>query len=177
MITAATFTDITGAAAPADLDDVVARVVGRLEDALGRTLALGTRSERHIIYRDGVAYVRAVPVVSVPAGTLNLGDCIGGLLPGWQTVAYTGGYDASSCPPQLAAAIAWGVHTLRHPQGPDPIGAGVTSLQIAGEYQVTREAGTRVGADGEALPGIWAWPIADLGGRCATLAAAYRRAR
>lgn len=177
MITLSRFSSITGAPAPADFEQLRADVVARLEAALGRGLASGQRTEWLAVYRDGVAYPSAWPITEVPAGCRAIGDAIADVTPGRDVeVTYTGGYDEESCPADLAAAIAWGVYTLTNPAEPT-LADGLSQLSIAGEYSVTREAGALLGADGALLPGRWALPIADLGGRCASLAAGYRRHR
>jgi hypothetical protein len=179
MITAALFTSVTGADAPADLTDRAAYVVARLEDALGRPLTYGTRTERCRCFADGVAYPKATPVHAA-TGFDTDGVAVYTGQTGWVNVTYTGGYSsvtstvaARRCPQQLAAAIAWGVHTLTTPAD-TVLPAGVESLNIAGEYSISKASGTVLGADGHDVPAALT-VLADLGGRCATLAARYRR--
>jgi hypothetical protein len=172
MLTAAQYTRITGDAAPAAFASKVATVIARLDDALGRPLTLDTRTERCVAFADGVVYPRATPVVSVDGyDTDGVAVYVGQR--GTVTITYLGGFDADSCPEQLRTAIAWGVHTLNTPSGA-VLPAGVQSLSIAGEYTVTKDAATILGADGVTVP-VALVTLADLGGRCATLAATYRR--
>lgn len=176
MITADQYASITGAPVPAGFDTLRDLVVARLEGALGRGLTSAERTEWMELYRDGIAYPWAYPVTACDTGQVRT-TCIALGGPAREVeVTYTGGYTDETCPADLAAAVAWGIHTLRNPveaEVPD----GVTSLSVAGEFSVTRTAGAYVGADGRELPGRWATPISDLGGRCATLAAAYRSHR
>lgn len=177
MITLSRYSSLTGAPAPADFEQRRSDVIGRLEAALGRGLVSQERTEYLTVYRDKVAYPSAWPVTAVDGDYRAIGDAIYGVGPGRDVeVTYTGGYTEETCPADLAAAIAWGVYTLTNPAD-ERMPDGVAQLQIAGEYQVTRDAGALTGADGHLLPGRWALPIADLGGRCASLAARYRRAR
>lgn len=184
MITSAHYTAITGEAAPADFLTLRDRVVARLESALGRKLTKATRTETLACFSDGLVYPSATPVLdatgySFDADAIHTGRRSG---PGRVTVTYTGGYGTHNstasatnvpCPENLATAIAFAVRTLAAPQAA-PVPAGVTSLNIAGEYSISRDPGAVIGADGELVPAALA-SIADLGGRCATLVSAYRR--
>ena len=77
-------------------------------------------------------------------------------------------------PIDLAEAIAWGIHTRVTPQPELALPHGIQSLNIAGEFSVTRSGDTKLGADGFPCPPRL-FRHADLGGRCLSLAAPYRR--
>lgn len=184
MIDAETYTALTGAAAPEGFEALEAVVVSRLANALGRDLDAAERTEWVTTY-DGLAFPQATPITDVDEETGGQLDdrtvevwgapAVG---QGRAQVTYTGGYlphgddgDGVPCPAPLAESIAWGVHTLAGPSGAG-LPTGLVSMSV-GEWTVTR--GDRaVGADGEALP-RWAHGIGNLGGRCAQLAARYRR--
>jgi hypothetical protein len=184
MISAANYTTFTGLTAPADLDVRVMQVVSALQLALGRWFESAARIEYVKVYADGVAYPLATPVTASADGYEFTPSEIE--LP-WpvpcasQIISYTGGWapyesgTAHDLPPMLAQAISWGVATMANPDL-SVLPSGVQSLNIAGEFAVTREAGTIWGADGHPVP-AWAAPIAHLGGRCVMLAAPYRRIR
>jgi hypothetical protein len=86
---------------------------------------------------------------------------------------YGEGYTSSMVPAGLAEAIAWGVRTLSAPMAP-AVPAGVSSVNIAGEYATVMAFGYTTSSDGTALPVKYS-AFADLGGRCVTLALRYRR--
>ncbi len=169
------YTSITGAAPPANFDDLVDRVVDRLEAALDRPLRVAERTERCRVYSDGVAYPKSTPIIEVDGFTdFDTVSVSTGQRSGWVLVTYTGGLlDDGDGPADLLAAVAWGVHTLAAPTV-STVNDGVQALNIAGEYSITRTPGTVVGADGEMVPHALV-SIADLGGRCASLAVRYRR--
>ena len=77
-------------------------------------------------------------------------------------------------PVDLAEAIAWGIHTRTAVAAPLSLPHGVQNLSIAGEFSVTRSGDTKVGADGFPCPARL-FRHQDLGGRCLSLAASYRR--
>lgn len=186
MITAEDFLALTGAdSAPADFETLRDMVISRLEVALGRPLVEAERTEWVEYWDDGAVYPKATPIVSLgddmPAWD-HTDDTVlldGVSRAGRLRLTYTGGFadygsDApNACPVQLAAAIAWGVHTSVSPATP-AIPAGIQSLNIAGEWSATRAGNVILGADSEELPDF-AQGIADLGGRCAQMAAPYRR--
>lgn len=180
MITSAHFLAITQETAPPDFEQLRDAVIARLEAALGRPFQSQQRSEWVTVYADGVAYPKALPVTD--AGDLEHDDLAiytnerGTGRP--VQVTYTGGWNAHGAatnplPYPLAAAIAWGVHTLINPS-PDAYPTGIQSVNVAGEFVVAREYGSRWGADGQPIPAQLA-ELADLGGRCAMLASSYRR--
>jgi len=77
-------------------------------------------------------------------------------------------------PADLAEAIAWGILTKNNGPQQLVIPHGVQSMNVAGEISVTRVAGVQLGADNFPIPRRL-FAAADLGGRCLTLAAPYRR--
>lgn len=81
--------------------------------------------------------------------------------------------DEETLPLGLQDAIAWGVHASVNP-AQAPIGNGLTSMDVAGEYRVAVADGTSFGVDGQPMPSRWAF-ASDLGGRCVTMALRYRR--
>lgn len=187
MITSAQYTLLTGKAAPATFSSLVLYVQGRLELALNRKIASAERTEKLRYYRDGLVHPSAYPVTD--AGTYEFDNSTitigyGNGSAGTLEVTYTGGYTpfgvapfATSCPVDLAQAIAFGIETLDASaagNGAPIVPAGVTSLNIAGEWSLTKDKGTVLGADGSPVPASL-MELADLGGRCATLAARYRR--
>jgi hypothetical protein len=180
VITADLYTAFTGAPAPAGFDALRDLVVARIEDAINRRLVAAERTERLTAYADGWVYPTAFPVtvcddaLEIDTDRIRIGQA------GSHDVTYTAGYDTygdpNGAPVSLALAVAWAIHTIRNPQ-PVELAEGITAMSVAGEFSVSREAGVRYGADGEVLPGEWARPIADLGGRCASLVAGFRRVR
>lgn len=177
MIDEAAYQDFTGAEAPANFAFLRDVVVDRLELALGRKIVSAARTETLRAYRDGIVYPSATPVTACSYEHTDTAVRVG--TSGVVSLSYTGGFTAygesgvSPLPAPLAAAIAWGIHTTANPNA-SALPSGVQSINIAGEYAITREAGSAWGADGQPLP-KWAAAIADLGGRCATLAAPFRR--
>ena len=178
MIDATQYTALTGQTAPANFTTLVLIVVGRLSRALNRPLVSLVRTEQLTVYRDGYAYPTALPVTAAEGFeferyAIKIGT------PGVHEVTYTGGFVAfgstasNACPFDLALAIGYGVQTLTTPTA-GVIGAGVSSLAIAGEWTLTKDSKTVLGADGHLVPASLA-ELADLGGRCAVLAAGYRR--
>ncbi len=110
-------------------------------------------------------------------------------------VTYTGGYTpyglntlyvpsggdtsfmlSSDLPIGLAKAIAFGIQTKAQAAPITPLPHGLQSMNVAGEYSVTRMAGVVIGADGWTVPRKLK-AAQDLGGQCLTLAAPYRRLR
>jgi hypothetical protein len=181
MITAADYLAITHEQAPPDFEALRAAVIARLEAALDRRLVNATRTEYVVVYADGIAFPLALPITS--AGDLAHDTVAiytqqrGNGRP--VQVTYVGGFtpygalEGPTLPYPLAAAIAWGVRTLAVGPTP-PVPMGVASMSVAGEFAVSVAAGTILGADGEPVPAQLA-ELADLGGRCATLASSYRR--
>jgi hypothetical protein len=179
VITSDLYTAFTGAPAPTAFDALRDLVVARIEDAIDRKLVAGVRTERLTAFADGWAYPAAFPVTACDAASEVEVDRIR-IGVGTHTVTYTAGFgiygEPNGAPVSLALAVAWAIHTLRNPQTVE-LAEGITSMSVAGEFSVSREAGIRYGADGELLPGEWARPIADLGARCANLVAGFRRVR
>ena len=178
MITESEYSLFTGSDAPENFESLRALVVARLEVALNRQLPAGERTEVLLAYRDGLVYPAATPIIDAlerdfTPTTIRVGGA------GTHVVTYVGGYSfrgepgPTPVPVPLAEAIAWGIHTVANPNTA-ALPTGVQSLNIAGEYVISREVGSSWGADGQPLP-KWAGVIADLGGRCASLAAPYRR--
>lgn len=185
VITEAFYESVTGTEAPDGLGAVVHRVVARLEAALGIGVENRERTEWVTVYMDGSAFPRATPITDADSH-----DDVCVWLParatvGRQQLTYTGGYHPQGTadvsldliiPDDLAEAIAWGVHTLAvFEPAEDPFEGrdDLTSVSVAGEFSVSR-SGAPTGADGVGLPsGLEA--LRDLGGRCARLAAPYRR--
>ena len=187
MITSAQYTLLTGKTPPANFSLLLPYVQTRLELVLGRKFSAVERTETLRYYRDGYVYPAAYPVRDAGEYTYEGnaifvgGNLIGG---GLLEVTYTGGYTAfavepyaTACPVDLAQAIAFGIETVTATAAGDSapvIPSGVTSLSIAGEWSISKDKATVIGADGMPLPASLA-SLADLGGRCATLAARYRR--
>jgi hypothetical protein len=179
MISAAQYTDLTGAEAPPDFEHKRDLVVTTLELALGRWFASAERVEVCDVFADGIVYPMATPITEFDGQFTDRWIYLAWPIRDHSTVVtYTGGWqayeaEADGLPVGLASAIAWGVHTLSNPSSTG-LPSGVQSMSIAGEYSISREVGSRWGADGEPLP-TWAQSISHLGGRCAQLAAPYRR--
>jgi hypothetical protein len=181
MITAADYLAITHEQAPPDFEALRDGVIARLEAALNRRLANTERTEWVVVYADGLAFPSALPVTA--AGDLTHDQVAiythqrGTGRP--VQITYVGGFtpfgstEGPSLPYPLAAAIAWGVRTLAAGPTP-PVPMGVSSMSVGGEFSVSVAPGTILGADGEPVPAQLA-ELADLGGRCATLASSYRR--
>jgi hypothetical protein len=176
LVSASTYTAVTGTAAPSNYADLEARVVARLSAVLGRPLQSAERVEKLTANFDGFAYPKARPVTAVEGDydfdehTIRIGQ-------GSALVTYTGGWTDETVPADLAEAIAWGIHTVASGAtvaGAGPLPAGISSLNIAGEYQVSVAAGMVLGRDGHPLPERWAL-LSDLGGRCVAAALRYRR--
>jgi hypothetical protein len=79
----------------------------------------------------------------------------------------------ADAPADLIQAVAFGVLALSAP-AERALPAGVSSLDVAGEYRVAVATGQVTTADDTALPESLAY-LADLGGRCVTLALRHRR--
>ena len=186
MITSAHYTLLTGKTAPGNFSTLLPYVQARLELALGRRFSAVERTEKLRYYRDGYVYPLAYPVRDAGAYTFEddaiyVGGSLGG---GLLEVTYTGGYTTfatapldTACPVDLAQAIAFGIETLTATAAGDSapvIPSGVTSINIAGEWSISKDKDTVIGADGLPLPSSLA-SLADLGGRCVSLAARYRR--
>ena len=178
MIDEAAYEELTGVEAPANFSFLLELVIARLEIALRRQLVSAQRTETLRAYRDGIVYPSATPVTAA-AGYDFTATTIRVRSAGDIAITYTGGFTAykedgaAPIPTPLAASIAWAIHTLANPNT-NALPTGIQSINIAGEYVVAREYGSTWGADGLPLP-KWAATIADLGGRCASLAAPYRR--
>ncbi len=82
-------------------------------------------------------------------------------------------YNSETVPADLAEAIAWGVATLANPQAP-AVPAGVSSVNIGGDYSTVMAFGFTTSADGTPLSLKFS-VFADLGGRCVALALRHRR--
>lgn len=181
MLTAADYLAITTEQAPPNFAALRDAVIARLEAALNRRLVNAQRTEWCVVYADGVAFPTALPVTA--AGDLTHDTVAiythqrGNGRP--VQVTYIGGFTpygsttGPALPYPLAAAIAWGVRTLAAGPTP-PVPMGVSSMSVGGEFSVSVTPGTILGADGEPVPAQLA-ELADLGGRCATLASSYRR--
>lgn len=184
VITEEFYEGVTGTEAPDGFGAVVHRVVTRLEAALGIGIENRERTEWVSVYMDGSTFPRATPVT---AADRHDDICVWlGARPrvGREQLTYTGGYhpqgtDGDSnliVPDDLAEAIAWGVHTLAVLDvAEDPFEGrdDLTAVSVAGEFSVNR-TGAPAGADGVRMPaGLEA--LRDVGGRCARLAAPYRR--
>lgn len=196
LLTADQYETLTGATAPADFDDVEARVVAALEGALDRGLTATERVERLAVYCGSVfpatTPLVAVTKVEVPvrgdAGTWDELDVdwfddieigvIGASNGEWVAVTLVGGWDTDTVPADVAEGVAWAIHTTQHP---DPEAStsvdGVLSESVAGEYSVTRQAGITVGADGQQMPAGAPAALRPFGGRAATLLLPHRAVR
>lgn len=181
MLSASDYLAITQEQAPPGFEAWRAGVIARLESALDRVIVGGEHAEWLTAYSDGRVYPRALPITdgggfSHDGISIRLGERGRGVP---VQITYTGGFEpfGSSTgiplPYPLAAAIAWGVRTLAAGPTP-PVPMGVQSMSVGGEFSVTVAPGTILGADGEPVPAQLA-ELADLGGRCATLASSYRR--
>lgn len=176
LLTNTRYTQLTGAPAPANFTALQQVVIGRLEGMLNRLLTSEERTERATPTFDGIYYPKATPVTAVQ-DDLDFDDIAVRTGRHIDLITYTGGYTEETLPAPLAAALAWGIHTLANSNGgtgASPIPPGISSLNIAGEYSVTFAGGHTPGADGFPLPERWVH-MADLGGRCVTGALRYRR--
>jgi hypothetical protein len=79
----------------------------------------------------------------------------------------------ADAPADLIQAVAFGVLAFSAPTE-RALPAGVSSLDVAGEYRVAVATGQVATADDTPLPEQLAY-LADLGGRCVTLALRHRR--
>lgn len=172
LITTTTYTSITGATAPGNFETIQTRVVARLGLLLGRHIESAQRTETITAHQDGFAYPKATPITACVGYTFDQHAIHTGV--GRYDVTYTGGWTTSTLPADLAEAIAWGIHTLATGGAGAALTPGITSLNIAGEYQVSVAAGKVLGADGQPLPERYAF-ASDLGGRCVSAALRYRR--
>jgi hypothetical protein len=139
---------------------------------------------------------------SGPTGNIVGPSGSGGLMPGidFEEVegsgfTYTGGYapylsgstytpyngasDGSDdlnydLPADFAEAIAWALYTKVSTLPGVALPQGIQSLNIAGEYTVTRVTGDIIGADGYTVP-IEMAAAQDLGGRCLSALYGYGR--
>jgi hypothetical protein len=108
LVSASTYTAVTGTAAPSNYADLEARVVARLSAVLGRPLQSAERVEKLTANFDGFAYPKARPVTAVEGDydfdehTIRIGQ-------GSALVTYTGGWTDETVPADLAEAIAWGI--------------------------------------------------------------------
>ena len=138
----------------------------------------------HLGYGPGLGGSMGFPPAHID-GALFMGSSIGSdCIAYWRTVGievtYTGGWtpygstEGVSLPVDIAEAIAWGIHTKATPQAAPALPRGVASMNIAGEFAVTRTAGATIGADGWEVPARLV-AHSDLGGRCLTLVASRRR--
>lgn len=164
---------------PQDFATIEAHVVRRIEAALGRPLVRGTFYEVVTTASDRIAYPKGTPVVSCAQGTvLNAYQVLLPVQERALTLEYVGGYtefeaaDPHACPYDLALAVACGISTLTG--GQQAHHDNVASMAVAGDYTVSFRTDVAVGADGVALP-KHLLELSDLGGRCAQLAAKYRR--
>lgn len=176
LLTAELYTATTGDPAGDTFDVDEARAVRRLEAALRRPLVQATATVSLVGYADGWAYPSLLPVVSASQDGVEL-DVEPGRVrcgKGTQVVELVSGFTTASLPIDLADAIAWAIHTLRHPASTG-IAPGLSSLNVAGEFSVTVAAGVSLGADGLPLPKALSH-ASELGGRACSLAVRYRRA-
>lgn len=148
MINDVDYEAITGMAADDGFDDVVARVVLRMNGLTGRDLVTEYTVEEPTLDVNGD------PVLDV-----NGDPVLGPVL---------------RAPYELQEACAWGVHTLTSPTAAPPVPHGATSLSIAGEYTVAMMQGSVLGHDGFLIPQRFAY-ASDLGGRCVSMTLRYRR--
>lgn len=172
LITTTTYTAITGATAPGNFEALQTRVISRLSLLLGRHLTSASRTETITAHADGYAYPKATPITACNGYTFDTHAISTGA--GRYEVTYTGGWTTTTCPADLAEAVAWGIHTLATGGTGAAVSPGLTSLNIAGEYQVAVAAGKVIGRDGHPMPERFAF-AADLGGRCISGALRYRR--
>lgn len=190
LISAQTYTAVTGAEAGLDFDAVQARCISLLEAGLRRKLVQAEITETLKVYSDGACYPSVTPIISTLVGPI-VGDTIlvGGpgntwpLEPGrepveaFQTpVTYIGGYTLATCPSDLAQAVAWGIHTLRNPRGHVETPANTTQLTVSKDFMLSLDPKRVSGADFVEVPRKLR-VLAPLGGQCAVLAKRYYRRR
>lgn len=176
LITSAHYQTLLGEPAPAEFDLLQDHAIRILELYCGRPLESAWHTETVQVFSDGVAYPSATPVTDTTGEWTD--TTIEGLSYGWQTISYEGGFGEyddpnhpAPCPPQLAHAAAYAIHTLAQPV--DQTLGAFSALKV-GDYQVSVRDGQVIAADGLAVDGRLL-PFASIGGRALSLASDFRR--